>query len=183
MLRTEPYKEDKGGHEKCICFKLLGWFFPDDVNLNWLLSPPTSPSDSLASSFLPRDLLGDDEETADEEPIHHHLADHNYALEAVDDPLNIKQEFPDLDFAESWSIPGGASSVRSSGGATPYRESRDERKARELNLPFAVGDIIDLPIDAFNELLTHHATLTEAQLNLCRDIRRRGKNKVRITIS
>ena len=111
--------------------------FPDDVNLNWLLSPPTSPSDSLASSFLPRDLLGDDEETADEEPIHHHLADHNYALEAVDDPLNIKQEFPDLDFAESWSIPGGASSVRSSGGATPYRESRDERKARELNLPFA----------------------------------------------
>jgi len=150
----------------------------DDVNLNWLLSPPTSPSDSLASSFLPRDLLGDDEETADEEPIHHHLADHNYALEAVDDPLNIKQEFPDLDFAESWSIPGGASSVRSSGGATPYRESRDERKARELNLPFAVGDIIDLPIDAFNELLTHHATLTEAQLNLCRDIRRRGKNKV-----
>merc|ERR1711988_1378887 len=65
----------------------------DDVNLNWLLSPPISPSDSLASSFLPRDLLGDDEETADEEPIHNHLADHNYALEAVDDPLNIKQEF------------------------------------------------------------------------------------------
>lgn len=40
-----------------------------------------------------------------------------------------------------------------------------------------VIDIIDLPIDAFNELLTRH-TLTEDQLMLCRDIRRRGKNKV-----
>lgn len=152
----------------------------DDVNLNWLLSPPTSPSDSLASSFLPRDLLGDDETEEEDLKINNHLADHNYALPLSNfqDPLNIKQEFPDLDYPESWSIPGGASSVRSSGAATPWRESRDERKARELNLPFAVGDIIDLPIDAFNELLTHHATLTEAQLNLCRDIRRRGKNKV-----
>jgi len=139
----------------------------DDVNLNWLLSPPTSPSDSLASSFLPRDLL----DTETEESASHHLADHNYALPNFqEEELNIKQEFPDLETASWASLVGGAS-------ATPYRESRDERKARELNLPFAVGEIIDLPIDAFNELLTHH-TLTEAQLNLCRDIRRRGKNKV-----
>lgn len=40
-----------------------------------------------------------------------------------------------------------------------------------------MADIIDLPIDAFNELLTRH-TMTEDQLMLCRDIRRRGKNKV-----
>merc|ERR1711976_679162 len=139
----------------------------DDVNLNWLLSPPTSPSDSLASSFLPRDLL----DTETEESASHHLADHNYALPNFqEEELNIKQEFPDLETASWASLVGGAS-------ATPYRESRDERKARELNLPFAVGEIIDLPIDAFNELSTHH-TLTEAQLNLCRDIRRRGKNKV-----
>merc|ERR1719412_3148662 len=50
-------------------------------------------------------------------------------------------------------------------------------KPKKLGLPFLVADMIDLPIDAFNELLTRH-TLTEDQLMLCRDIRRRGKNKV-----
>merc|ERR1719412_3534536 len=50
-------------------------------------------------------------------------------------------------------------------------------KPKKLGLPFLVAEIIDLPIDAFNELLTRH-TLTEDQLLLCRDIRRRGKNKV-----
>merc|ERR1712241_1562878 len=49
--------------------------------------------------------------------------------------------------------------------------------AKQIGLPFLVADIIDLPIDAFNELLTRH-TLTEDQHILCRDIRRRGKNKV-----
>lgn len=52
-----------------------------------------------------------------------------------------------------------------------------KEKPKKLGLPFMVIDIIDLPIDAFNELLTRH-TLTEDQLMLCRDIRRRGKNKV-----
>ena len=55
--------------------------------------------------------------------------------------------------------------------------SRDERKARELNLPFAVSEIVDLPINGFNELLSRY-TLKESQLVLCRDIRRHGKNKV-----
>ena len=55
--------------------------------------------------------------------------------------------------------------------------SRDERKARELNLPFAVSEIVDLPINGFNEMLSRY-TLNESQLMLCRDIRRHGKNKV-----
>ena len=38
-------------------------------------------------------------------------------------------------------------------------------------------DIIDLPMDEFNDLLSKHE-LTEEQLTLCREIRRRGKNKV-----
>ena len=38
-------------------------------------------------------------------------------------------------------------------------------------------DIINLPMDEFNDLLSKHE-LTEEQLTLCRDIRRRGKNKV-----
>ena len=46
-----------------------------------------------------------------------------------------------------------------------------------LSLPISVRDIIDLPMDEFNDLLSKHE-LTEEQLTLCRDIRRRGKNKV-----
>lgn len=55
--------------------------------------------------------------------------------------------------------------------------SRDERRAKALKVPFPMDQIINLPVDDFNELLTQY-TLTDAQLALVRDIRRRGKNKV-----
>lgn len=55
--------------------------------------------------------------------------------------------------------------------------SRDERRAKSLNIPFPMDHIINLPVDDFNELLTQY-TLTDTQLALVRDIRRRGKNKV-----
>ncbi|XP_037517742.1 endoplasmic reticulum membrane sensor NFE2L1 isoform X4 [Rhipicephalus sanguineus] len=57
------------------------------------------------------------------------------------------------------------------------RASRDEKRARALNLPLSNAEIVDLPIDEFNERLAKYE-LTEAQLALIRDIRRRGKNKV-----
>ena len=46
-----------------------------------------------------------------------------------------------------------------------------------MGLPITCADIINLPMDEFNDLLSKHE-LTEEQLTLCRDIRRRGKNKV-----
>nr|ABF22451.1 nuclear factor erythroid-derived 2 [Takifugu rubripes] len=55
--------------------------------------------------------------------------------------------------------------------------SRDERRAKALKIPFPMDQIINLPVDDFNELLTQY-TLTDSQLALVRDIRRRGKNKV-----
>ncbi|KAL1461583.1 hypothetical protein WDU94_013465 [Cyamophila willieti] len=55
--------------------------------------------------------------------------------------------------------------------------TRDEKKARGLNIPIPVGDIINLPMDEFNERLSKY-DLSETQLSLIRDIRRRGKNKV-----
>ncbi|XP_034551660.1 transcription factor NF-E2 45 kDa subunit [Notolabrus celidotus] len=55
--------------------------------------------------------------------------------------------------------------------------SRDERRAMSLKIPFPMEKIINLPVDDFNELLTQY-TLTDSQLALVRDIRRRGKNKV-----
>lgn len=55
--------------------------------------------------------------------------------------------------------------------------TRDEKRARALNVPLPVHDIINLPMDEFNERLSKY-DLNEAQLTLIRDIRRRGKNKV-----
>ena len=55
--------------------------------------------------------------------------------------------------------------------------TRDEKRARALNVPISVDDIINLPMDEFNERLSKF-DLSEAQLSLIRDIRRRGKNKV-----
>lgn len=56
--------------------------------------------------------------------------------------------------------------------------TRDEKRARNLNIPITVDDIINLPMDEFNERLSKY-DLSESQLTLIRDIRRRGKNKVR----
>ncbi|XP_055849263.1 segmentation protein cap'n'collar-like isoform X2 [Episyrphus balteatus] len=55
--------------------------------------------------------------------------------------------------------------------------TRDEKRARNLNVPIPVYDIINLPMDEFNERVSKYE-LNENQLSLIRDIRRRGKNKV-----
>ncbi|KAF3853932.1 hypothetical protein F7725_014620 [Dissostichus mawsoni] len=55
--------------------------------------------------------------------------------------------------------------------------SRDERRARSMKIPFSNEKIINLPVEEFNELLAKHH-LSEGQLALIRDIRRRGKNKM-----
>jgi len=55
--------------------------------------------------------------------------------------------------------------------------SKDEKLAREAGVRFSIDQIVGLPMDEFNDLLSKQ-DLTEEQLNLCRDIRRRGKNKV-----
>ncbi|XP_055852204.1 segmentation protein cap'n'collar [Episyrphus balteatus] len=55
--------------------------------------------------------------------------------------------------------------------------TRDEKRARNLHVPIPVPDIINLPMDEFNERISKY-DLNENQLSLIRDIRRRGKNKV-----
>ncbi|XP_026468037.1 segmentation protein cap'n'collar-like isoform X4 [Ctenocephalides felis] len=66
---------------------------------------------------------------------------------------------------------------RKNGDSPEEHLTRDEKRARALNVPIQVHDIINLPMDEFNERLSKH-DLTESQLSLIRDIRRRGKNKV-----
>ncbi|XP_068607894.1 transcription factor NF-E2 45 kDa subunit [Brachionichthys hirsutus] len=86
-----------------------------------------------------------------------------------DDTTGLRDVYPD----------SGASSR---GGSqtnmhAPAPTSRDERRAMTLKIPFPMDRIINLPVDDFNELLTQYS-LTDSQLALVRDIRRRGKNKV-----
>jgi len=57
------------------------------------------------------------------------------------------------------------------------RMGKDEKIAREAGIRFNVKDIVNPPMDEFNDMLSKE-DLTEEQLNICRDIRRRGKNKV-----
>ena len=58
------------------------------------------------------------------------------------------------------------------------RLSRDERLVMDMRIPLTVREIIEKPMEEFNDLLTRK-DITEEQINICRDIRRRGKNKVR----
>lgn len=55
--------------------------------------------------------------------------------------------------------------------------SRDELRARTLKVPFSNELIVNLPVEEFNDLLASFQ-LSEDQLSLIRDIRRRGKNKI-----
>ncbi|XP_073707937.1 nuclear factor erythroid 2-related factor 2b [Garra rufa] len=57
------------------------------------------------------------------------------------------------------------------------RMCRDEQRARAMSLPLSVHDIINLPVEAFNEAISS-CKLNHAQHTLIRDIRRRGKNKM-----
>lgn len=56
-------------------------------------------------------------------------------------------------------------------------QCKDARRLSELKVPLSLDEIIETPVEEFNEMLTRHK-LTEPQLQLIRDIRRRGKNKV-----
>uniref|UniRef100_A0A8C6XYE4 BZIP domain-containing protein n=1 Tax=Naja naja TaxID=35670 RepID=A0A8C6XYE4_NAJNA len=52
-----------------------------------------------------------------------------------------------------------------------------EYQAKALKIPIPVNDIVTLPVESFNSMLSNYY-LTDNQRSLIRDIRRRGKNKV-----
>ena len=55
--------------------------------------------------------------------------------------------------------------------------TRDERAVRDLNIPYSMHFIINCSMEEFNDIL-NNKSLYNKQVNLCRDIRKRGKNKV-----
>ncbi|XP_006832263.1 PREDICTED: nuclear factor erythroid 2-related factor 3 [Chrysochloris asiatica] len=76
-----------------------------------------------------------------------------------------------------FSWPGMSQRVSRYLNDTDRNLSRDERRAKALHIPFSVEEIVCMPVDSFNNMLSRY-NLTDLQVSLIRDIRRRGKNKV-----
>ncbi|EFX86500.1 hypothetical protein DAPPUDRAFT_307821 [Daphnia pulex] len=113
--------------------------------------------------------------------VHHN---HTYALGSEASGTSQRPVSRDKHRASGSSLRGSVSDTASTPGAGTSGScseseaySRDEKRARSMNIPMTVDDIINLPMDEFNERLSKY-DLTEPQLSLIRDIRRRGKNKV-----
>ena len=62
-------------------------------------------------------------------------------------------------------------------GAKRERQTKDEKAIRLNNIPYTSDYIINCSMDDFNDILGNKK-LNSTQLNLCREIRKRGKNKV-----
>ncbi|XP_053144526.1 transcription factor NF-E2 45 kDa subunit [Hemicordylus capensis] len=95
-------------------------------------------------------------------------------------PMDHAQAYPPLPPVPEIPFPNPHLEPYLEKGRSPRGElagSRDERRALAMKIPFPVDKIINLPVDDFNELVSHFP-LSEPQLALIRDIRRRGKNKV-----
>ncbi|XP_013930366.1 PREDICTED: nuclear factor erythroid 2-related factor 1-like isoform X2 [Thamnophis sirtalis] len=101
-------------------------------------------------------------------PYHEHVG-HNQTY-------NMAPRTLDTDESQPASM-GKKSSKEKQADFLDKQMSRDEHRARAMKIPFPNEKIINLPVEEFNELLSKYQ-LSEAQLSLIRDIRRRGKNKM-----
>jgi len=134
--------------------------------------PETLTSDPLRQSYLPGHELFQHPSTLTYNP---------YGVGVKDEPLRSEYPYaygyPELVNPYHHGI--GRREKRKKQDSLPGGNTltRDERKAQAMGLPIPCSEIINLPMDEFNDLLSKHE-LTEEQLTLCRDIRRRGKNKV-----
>ncbi|XP_049616131.1 endoplasmic reticulum membrane sensor NFE2L1b isoform X3 [Syngnathus scovelli] len=95
---------------------------------------------------------------------------HTYNL-PLGNPFTEHPELPKKQNTKNSKLPPPTSELMDK------HSSRDERRARAMKIPFSNEKIVNLPVEEFNELLAKHQ-LSEAQLALVRDIRRRGKNKM-----
>ncbi|KAM5271791.1 nuclear factor erythroid 2-related factor 3 [Ctenodactylus gundi] len=96
----------------------------------------------------------------------HVLHNHTYHLPSTTQPNS-----------ELFPCPGKSQKMSMYFEDTERNLSRDEQRAKALHIPFSVDEIVRMPVDSFNSMLSRHY-LSELQISLIRDIRRRGKNKV-----
>ncbi|XP_020038017.2 nuclear factor erythroid 2-related factor 3 [Castor canadensis] len=90
---------------------------------------------------------------------------------------HLRPNAPEEPTSESFSWPRKSQKRSRNLDDTGRNLSRDERRAKALHIPFSVDEIVRMPVDSFNNMLSRYY-LTDLQVSLIRDIRRRGKNKV-----
>ncbi|XP_054419899.1 nuclear factor erythroid 2-related factor 3 [Pteronotus mesoamericanus] len=118
------------------------------------------------SKTCPMDLRGDsgfDQDLAFQHILHNHT-------------YHLQPSVPEST-SESFSWPEKSHKMSRYLNDTDTHLSRDERRAKALHIPFSIDEIVHMPVDSFNSMLSSHY-LTDLQVSLIRDIRRRGKNKV-----
>jgi len=199
VVKDEPLSEDEDGYDQNdetseYVHGATADFEQDYFNNNNVPSKKEIQFGSFNSELHGSSLR---QSSTEESSTASHLLDHNYAASSFDECFGeswkeekingasntdfynffddrSNQASPTSSIATSYE---GASVNPGSTSSSGYRESRDERKVRQYGLPITCSQIIDSSMEEFNELLTRH-TMTEEQISLCRDIRRRGKNKV-----
>jgi len=111
----------------------------------------------------------------------HH--DHGSYAASKLEPADIKLEPEDEEVSELGGRRRNVSESSYSSFSSGYhssedsRSTRDEKLAAKVGLPYSVQELVQCPVDRFNEILTN-PNLTKQQIKICKDIRRRGKNKV-----
>ncbi|KAL3837016.1 hypothetical protein ACJMK2_022408 [Sinanodonta woodiana] len=130
---------------------------PDDYSFSHSCSYSHSENghSNYSSSFNDTGY-GSQGSPADTNHIHHN---HSYPLQPGADPKDVKKQI---------------------GNDKPKHKGphcRDHKRVVEMKIPFTVDQIVNLPVEEFNDIMSHHK-FNEQQIQLIRDIRRRGKNKV-----
>merc|ERR1719350_1475924 len=118
----------------------------------------------------------DGQQSASQHAFHH---DHNYLATTTttkEGPAILGERAAAATRRRNASESSGYSSMTED-QATISSRCRDEKMAKKMNLPFSTWEVINSPVDTFSEMLARPG-LTSEQVKLCRDIRRRGKNKV-----
>ncbi|CAI9546414.1 unnamed protein product [Staurois parvus] len=156
----------------------------------------TSPGQSMSSSVYGDAPFGYSDSDMDDmdstpETVQAKNPTEEFPMSITEDAFYSLSPFVPLDASfetESHNSPETELPVRPGHSKTPFtkdkassrqeaRFTRDEQRAKALNVPFSVDTIVNLPVDDFNVLMSKHQ-FNDAQLALIRDIRRRGKNKV-----
>ncbi|XP_075447867.1 transcription factor NF-E2 45 kDa subunit isoform X2 [Ascaphus truei] len=166
--------------------------FPKNLPMSGLLSAPTvdhmSMSVGLASVHSGQQPHKGQEDFESDSGLSLNFSDgESIELESIESQ-RLQSEyiemFPPLNYQDQYRLAPALSELDITDthpyGASQAQElvcSRDERRAVTMNIPFPTERIVNLPVEDFNELLSRYS-LTEQQLALVRDIRRRGKNKV-----
>lgn len=151
----------------------------DDFVLLQLFKDNLLNNTATAASVVSDQLSTDDSELSELESVISHEAKEYCSQPHAESNLSFAQSLPKenrLDDRRD-TCKRSAENFSENQQIKNRRIGKDDKLAKEAKLPFTVRTLVGLPMDEFNDLLSKNE-LTEGQLNVCRDIRRRGKNKV-----